>query len=110
MWTCIYCRHQSHVPFPSEHVIPKSLGTFHGNLTLHCVCRSCNNYFSGQLEIPFLRYSGESIVRYRHGLRESPAYGLKDERLKTSVTTPGPLKGAKVGLSPSKTGAPVGYD
>src|SRR5438270_13018264 len=72
IWRCIYCRCISNNRFPAEHVIPTSFGKFEKNLTLHCVCSECNNFFSGQLEMQFGRETGEGVVRYRYGLRDSP--------------------------------------
>jgi hypothetical protein len=74
------------------------------------VCGKCNNFFSGHLELRFARDTGEGVVRYRHGLRESPAYGSGVETFTATIKTPGPLFGAQVRLTPSASPSGVGFD
>ncbi|PYP92026.1 MAG: hypothetical protein DMG65_05245 [Candidatus Angelobacter sp. Gp1-AA117] len=110
MWCCIYCGSQSDKQFPSEHVIPRSFGAFRNNLTLHCVCGTCNNFFSGQLEIHFARATGEGVVRYRHGMRESPAPGADSDRFIARISGPGPLLGLQVRLTVNASRDGLGFD
>jgi len=110
MTTCIYCRERSAKRFPSEHVIPRSFGKFSQNLTIHCVCGECNNFFSGHLEIHFARHTGEGVVRYRHGLRKSLAPNPGNEKFTATISTPGKLFGAQVRLTPNATGDGIGFD
>lgn len=93
MPTCIYCRRVALEPFPAEHVIPRSLGLFRNGLTLHCVCGDCNQFFGDQLELHFGRETGESIVRFQYGLRDSVA-GTPRSRLTARIKVPGPAFGA----------------
>ncbi len=110
MWKCIYCRCESAIRFPAEHVIPRSFGKFRQNLTIHCVCGECNNFFSRNLELRFARDTGEGVIRYRHRLRESPAYGSGVETFTATIKTPGPLFGAEVRLTASNSESGVGLD
>jgi hypothetical protein len=98
--TCIYCRCSSHEPFPAEHVIPRSFGLFRNGLTLHCVCGDCNQYFGHHLELHFGRETGEAVVRFQYGLRDSVA-GSQRSRLTARIKVPGPAFGAKVLLAPN---------
>lgn len=99
MSTCIYCRRISTEPFPAEHVIPQSFGLFQNGLTLHCVCSDCNQFFGSHLELHFARETGESVVRFQYGLRDSVA-GVPRGRLTAQITVPGPIFGARVLLAP----------
>ena len=100
MPTCIYCRRIASEPFPAEHVIPRSLGLFRNSLTLHCVCGDCNQFFGDQLELHFGRETGESVVRFHYGLRDSVA-GTPRSRLTARIKVPGPALGARVLLAPN---------
>jgi hypothetical protein len=104
---CIYCRRVSRASFPAEHVIPRSFGRFRDSLTLRCVCAACNQYFGDTLELCFGRETGESVVRFQYGLRDSHA-GLPGSRLTAKVNVPGPIWGAKVLLAPGAS--PTGMD
>jgi hypothetical protein len=98
--TCIYCSRTSSEPFPAEHVIPQSFGLFQNGLTLHCVCGDCNQFFGAHLELHFARETGESVVRYQYGLRDSIA-GSPRGRLTARIKIPGPTYGARVLLAPN---------
>jgi len=100
MATCIYCRRIASEPLPAEHVIPRSLGLFRNGLTLHCVCGECNQFFGDQLELQFGRETGESVVRFQYGLRDSVA-GTPRSRLSARIKVPGPTCGARVLLAPN---------
>jgi hypothetical protein len=93
--SCIYRRRCSSEPFPAEHVIPKSFALFRNGLTLHCVCGDCNQFFGTHLELHFGRETGESVVRFQYGLRDSVA-GSPGCRLTGRIKVPGPTFGAKV--------------
>jgi hypothetical protein len=99
MPTCIYCRRTSRACFPAEHVLPKSFGRFRPGLTLHCVCGDCNQYFANHLELHFARETGESLVRFQYGLRDSVA-AFPRSRLTATMKVPGLTFGAKVLLAP----------
>jgi len=82
---CIYCLHDKpSSDFNREHVIPKLLGTFKQNLTLHnAVCRDCNQYFGDNLEPVLAEGSIEGIRRLEYKIKhpENAQY-LKNERIK----------------------------
>lgn len=109
LWRCVYCGSTSGKRFPAEHVIPRSFGTFRNNLTVHCVCAECNNFFSGNLEIQFARATGEGVVRYRHDLRDSPAPGAESNTFIARISSPGPLFGVQVRLTPNASRNGVGF-
>ncbi len=71
---------------------------FRHGLTLRSVCGDCNQYFGNNLELHFARETGESIVRFQHGLRDTTA-GDPGSRLTVRVKAPGPIFGAKVLLA-----------
>jgi hypothetical protein len=100
MPTCVYCYSTRHEKFAREHVIPQSFGSFQHSLTLGCVCGDCNRYFGKQLELGFARESAESIVRYRHGLRDMES-ASRTNKVRAKINVPGPMLGAKVLLRPN---------
>ena len=110
VWRCMYCRSTSGKRFPAEHVIPRSFGTFRQNLTIHCVCGDCNNFFGGSLEIHFARATGEGVVRYRHGLRDSSAPDAENDMFTARISSTGPLFGVQVRLTPNASRDGVGFD
>lgn len=91
-------------------MIPRSFGSFRNSLTLGCVCGECNRYFARHLELEFARESAESIVRYRHGLRDRESV-LRTARVTARINVPGILCGAKVLLRPntSRNGIDIVY-
>lgn len=107
---CMYCPSTGTKRFPAEHVIPRSFGTFRNNLTLHCVCGDCNHFFGGHLEIHFARATGEGVVRYRHGLRASPPPGAESDVFTARISSPGPLFGVQVRLTPNASRNGLGFD
>lgn len=91
---CIYCRGQLETRPPAEHVLPQLFGTFEKNLTIFCVCGSCNNAFS-KLELFLGRDSAEAIQRLRFGLKPtSAAREIRGRRLTMRVSEPGSWCGA----------------
>ena len=102
MPTCIYCGFSSPEKFPREHVIPQAFGSFQNNLTIGCVCAECNRYFGKHLEMPFATESVESIVRYRHGLRDLES-AKRTRTVRARANVPGPIQGAKVLLRPDSS-------
>ena len=66
---CIYCRSELPATVPREHVIPQSFGVFTPDLTLDCVCKTCNHYFGSKLEWPMLNQSIEGALRLQFGLK-----------------------------------------
>lgn len=68
--TCIYCKKEKALDeFDTEHVIQQSLGKFENNLTLHCVCKECNQFFGDSIDLIFGRDSIEALLRYHHRIK-----------------------------------------
>jgi hypothetical protein len=64
---CIFCKCDSTNSKCVEHIIPESLGnTGDTTLILHqgIVCDKCNNYFSREVEKPFLEHGGIQSLRF----------------------------------------------
>jgi len=97
---CIYCREPLPSSVPPEHVIPQSFGTFHGNLTLHCVCESCNRFFGGTLEWALQRDSIEGALRLQYGLADGTLGGFKS--LEFKVADEGSWEGVCVKIKADK--------
>jgi hypothetical protein len=105
MPTCIYCRQIGSCHFPREHVVPKAFGHFHDNLTLGCVCGSCNNFFADELELFLTRDSVEALLRVRYGLKTaSGRHKLGKARLVVRVISPGDWYGARISVERNATG------
>ncbi len=105
MTTCIYCRKTTAAAFPKEHVVPKAFGCFRHNLTLDCVCGSCNGFFDRELELLLTRDSVEALLRVRYGLKtKSGRRKLGKSRLVVRVTSPGDWYGARVAVERDETG------
>ena len=51
---CIFCKNNSDSSTSVEHIVPESLGNTEHILPSGWVCDSCNNYFSREVEKPFL--------------------------------------------------------
>ncbi len=51
---CIFCKTNSDASNSVEHIIPESLGNVEHFLPAGWVCDTCNNYFSREVEKPFL--------------------------------------------------------
>lgn len=65
---CIFCKTASHNSRSREHIIPESLGNLNHVLPPGTVCDACNNYFSREVEKPFMALPGISILRSNEGL------------------------------------------
>jgi hypothetical protein len=97
MTTCVYCRTQSEIEFPKEHVIPEAFGRFYNNLTLSCVCAACNSLFNRNLEVFLARDSVEAFLRVRYGLKaKSGRRVLGRTRLTIRVISPGDWCGSRM--------------
>jgi hypothetical protein len=66
---CIFCRADSSESRSREHVIPESLGNSTLVLPPGIVCDSCNNYFSREVERPFLESEAIKALRFHQGLQ-----------------------------------------
>src|SRR5262245_17987245 len=67
---CIFCRADSSSSRSEEHIIPHSLGNRRHVLKPGIVCDGCNNYFSREVERPFLDAPAIRHLRF-HQVLES---------------------------------------
>ncbi len=65
---CIFCRQDSNESKSVEHIIPESLGNKVNTLSQGIVCDKCNNYFSREVEKPFLEHSAIELLRFEEGV------------------------------------------
>jgi len=65
---CIFCRTDSSTSKSREHIIPESLGNTSLVLPPGVVCDKCNNYFSREVEKPFLESDAVRALRFHQGL------------------------------------------
>jgi hypothetical protein len=93
---CIWCKlDKPEKAFNVEHVLPQSFGTFENNLTLHDVCKDCNDFFANNLEPWLARDSLEGFDRYRYGLKPTTEFKSLGQRSTTRVQlTEGQFAGA----------------
>ncbi len=110
---CIYCLERKPVSaFNREHVMHQAFGLFNCNLVLDCVCISCNDFFSGDIDLKFGRDSVEGFFRYLSGMKSTAEYKSLGRRSTTRVEfRDGDSVGAAGYLVPSKDGGPdLGVD
>jgi HNH endonuclease len=65
---CIFCRRDSTYSKSREHIIPESLGNTSLVLPKGVVCDKCNNYFSREVEKPFLESDAIRALRFHEWL------------------------------------------
>ncbi len=65
---CIFCKQCSDNSRSVEHIIPESLGNIEHILPRGVVCDACNNYFSREVERPFLDSPFIAEARFRAAL------------------------------------------
>lgn len=65
---CLFCRADSSESKSEEHIIPHSLGNRTHILKPGVVCDSCNNYFSREVERPFLESQAIKTLRFHQFL------------------------------------------
>ncbi len=95
---CIYCLNDKGAEEFShtEHVIPQAFGRFANNLTLHCVCNTCNQIFGDSLELAFNRDSWEAINRFRYGLKSlEELVDLRYRNVSLTYSGPGDWHGVR---------------
>lgn len=63
---CIFCNCDTTESKSIEHIVPESLGNNNKELVLDrgCVCDKCNNYFSTNIENPFLSLDPIKRIRF----------------------------------------------
>lgn len=65
---CVYCKMPSGASKSVDHVVPESLGNHTLVLRAGLVCDACNNYFSREVEGPFLNAPWTKLVRHEQAL------------------------------------------
>ena len=89
----------------------ESIGRFHDNLTLRCVCEGCNSCFAEELELFLTRDSVEALLRVRYGLKTaSGRHRLCESRLIVKVITPGDWHGARISVERNAAGTALRAD
>jgi hypothetical protein len=64
MTRCLFCKRDSSGSKSAEHIIPESLGNTKQLLPPGVVCDACNNYFSREIEKPFLEAPAIAALRF----------------------------------------------
>jgi hypothetical protein len=65
---CIFCKRSSVNSRSVEHIIPESLGNSTAVLPAGIVCDKCNNYFSQNVEKPFLNSEAVRLLRFHQAI------------------------------------------
>lgn len=65
---CIFCKRDSSGSVSEEHIIPESLWNTKQLLRPGIVCDQCNNYFSREVERPFLELPEILSMRFEEGI------------------------------------------
>lgn len=65
---CLFCKKDSSTSRSVEHIIPESLGNTTHILPKGVVCDQCNNYFSREVEKPFLESPAIRALRFEQAL------------------------------------------
>jgi len=78
---CLFCKINSDSSRSVEHIIPESLGGLSHCLPPGVVCDQCNNYFSREVEKPFLESAAIMLLRFHQEIpskkgRVPPAQGI----------------------------------
>lgn len=105
MARCIYCPNVLTGSESPEHIIPQGFGTFRPNLTIFCVCDSCNRFFGRMLEWPMRNSSMEGVLRFNYGLATGGQVGgVGTGGIEFRITESPDWKGARVVLKVNKKG------
>jgi len=88
---CLFCKVDTSTSKSVEHIIPESLGNTRHVLRKGIVCDGCNNYFSREVERPFLESQGIKTLRFHQALeskkgRVPPLLGVMWPGVPVSVT------------------------
>jgi hypothetical protein len=108
-YKCIYCGTSTpQAVFNREHVIPDAFGRFRGALVLHdTVCKPCNDYFSGTLDLVLARESMEGLERYRWGIKPSAKVDqFRYRHMTLRAHDAGDFSGAELRLGPGNSDHP----
>lgn len=65
---CLFCKKESSASRSQEHIIPESLGNTRYVLPPGVVCDQCNNYFSREVEKPFLESAAVTLLRFHQAI------------------------------------------
>ncbi len=65
---CLFCKSDSGSSRSVEHILPESIGNTQHILPAGIVCDKCNNYFSREVEKPFLESPAMAAVRFYQGI------------------------------------------
>jgi hypothetical protein len=65
---CLFCKRDSSASVSEEHIVPESLGNKSLTLPPGVVCDRCNNYFSREVEKPFLDSEHIKSLRFEQAL------------------------------------------
>jgi hypothetical protein len=65
---CLFCKKESSASRSQEHIIPESLGNTKHVLPAGVVCDQCNNYFSREVEKPFLESAAVTLLRFHQAI------------------------------------------
>jgi|SRR5271157_16802 len=104
MASCIYCRKPLVKDEPPEHVIPQGFGTFKGNLTLSCVCATCNGFFGRTFEWSMRNSSVEGVLRLQFGLGKGEIGNIGTKGVEFRIAESPDWIGARVVLRINKQG------
>lgn len=65
---CLFCKADSLSSHSVEHILPESIGNTQHVLPPGVVCDKCNNYFSREVEKPFLESAAIKILRFHQSI------------------------------------------
>lgn len=65
---CLFCKKDSSETKSIEHIIPESLGNKSFVLPKGYVCDKCNNYFSREVERPFMEQMNIQLLRFEESI------------------------------------------
>ena len=65
---CLFCKKDSSGSRSVEHILPESIGNTSQILPRGVVCDQCNNYFSREVERPFLELSAIRLIRFHQAV------------------------------------------
>jgi hypothetical protein len=102
---CLFCKAGTSASKSIEHIIPESLGNTRHVLRRGIVCDGCNNYFSREVERPFMESEAIKTLRFHQALqskkgRVPPIAGVVYPDIPVSVTRHLDPYGTSVAIPP----------
>jgi hypothetical protein len=78
---CLFCKVDASTSRSREHIVPESLGNTKYILPPGVVCDRCNNYFSREVERPFLESAAITLLRFHESVPSKrgvvpPVFGM----------------------------------